>query len=358
MGLDPKHGLEDHCFPPHLTVDHFRRVTVLRKAHVMTLPRRGFLELSTAVAAVAALGREARAQSYPARPLHLVLGFGPGNAPDIVARLIGQSLSERLGQPVVIENRPGAGSNIGTEAVVRAVPDGYTLLYVTTANATNATLYQQLNYDFIRDIAPVAGVIRVPNLITVTPSLPVKSIPELIAYAKANPGKLNFGAANGGTVQLSGELFKMMTNVNIVHVPYRNQAQAATDLIAGQLQVSFDVMPTTIQYVRSGQLRALAVTTAARSPALPDVPAVAEFVSGYEASSWHGIGVPKNTPDEVVQRLNKEVTAALADPTLQARLGALGGVPMPMAPAAFGKLIAQETAKWAGVIKSSGAKID
>ncbi len=324
----------------------------------MTLPRRGFLHLSTGVVAISALGRVANAQNYPTRPVHLVLGFGPGNAPDIVARLIGQWLSEHLGQPVIVENRPGAGSNVGTEAVVRSTPDGYTLLYVTTANATNATLYQQLNYNFIRDIAPVAGVIRVPNLITVNPSLPVKSIPELIAYTKANPGKLNFGAANGGTVQLSGELFKMMTSCNIVHVPYRNQAQAATDLIAGQLQVSFDVMPTTIQYVRSGQLRALAVTTATRSQALPDVPAVAEFVAGYEASSWHGIGVPTKTPDDVVQRLNKEVTAGLADAAMKERLAKLGGVPMPMSPAEFGKLIAQETEKWAGVIKFSGAKID
>ncbi len=324
----------------------------------MKISRRGLLELSTGAVAVSAFGRRARAQSYPTRPVHLVLGFGPGNAPDIVARLIGQSLSERLGQPVIIENRPGAGSNVGTEAVVRAAPDGYTLLYVTTANATNATLYEQLNYNFMRDIAPVAGVIRVPNLVTVNPSLPVKSIPELIAYAKANPGKLNFGAANGGTVQLSGELFKMMTGVNIVHVPYRNQAQAATDLIAGQLQVSFDVMPTTIQYVRSGQLRALAVTTATRSQALPDVPAVAEFVSGYEASSWHGIGVPAKTADDVVQRLNKEVTAGLADAALKERLAKIGGVPMPMSPAEFGKLIAQETQKWAGVIKFCGAKVD
>ena len=236
----------------------------------MTLRRRSFLCLAACFAALPAALRQSWAQNYPTRPVRLILGYGPGNAPDIVARLIGQWLSERLGQPVFIDNRPGAGSNIGTEAVVRAPPDGYTLLYVTTANAINGTLYQQLHYDFIRDIAAVAGVIRVPNLVTVNPKLNVSSIPQLIAYAKANPGKLNFGAANGGTVQLSGELFKKMTGVNIVHVPYRNQAQAATDLIAGQLQVSFDVMPTTIQYVRSGQLRALAVTTSVRSQVLPD----------------------------------------------------------------------------------------
>jgi len=322
------------------------------------LPRRQFLHLAAGSATLPALLRGALALDYPTRPVRLILGYGPGNAPDIVARLIGQWLSERLGQPVFIDNRPGAGSNIGTEAVVRAPPDGYTLLYVTTANAINATLYQQLHYDFIRDIAAVAGVIRVPNLVTVNPKLNVSSIPQLIAYAKANPGKLNFGAANGGTVQLSGELFKMMTGVNIVHVPYRNQAQAATDLIAGQLQVSFDVMPTTIQYVRSGRLRALAVTTSVRSQVLPDVPTVSEFVTGYEASSWHGIGAPKDTAGEIIQRLNKEVDAALGDPAMNEHLAALGGVPMPMSPIEFEKLIADETAKWAEVIKLAGAKID
>jgi tripartite-type tricarboxylate transporter receptor subunit TctC len=324
----------------------------------MTLSRRRFLRLAAGAAVLPAMPRILRAQAWPSRPLHLILGYGAGNAPDIVARLMGQWLSQRLGQPVVIDNRPGAGSNIGTEAAVRSPPDGYTLLYVTTANATNGTLYSKLSYDFMRDIAPVAGVIRVPNLVTVTSSLPVKTLPELIAYAKANPGKLNFGAANGGTVQLSGELLKMMTGVDIVHVPYRNQAQAATDLVAGQMQVSFDVMPTTIQYVRAGKLRALAVTTAQRSSALPDVPAVAEFVPGYEASSWHGIGVPKGTPAAIVERLNKEVGAALADPGMKAHLATLGGTPMPMSPAEFGKFIADETEKWAKVIKFAGAKVD
>jgi tripartite-type tricarboxylate transporter receptor subunit TctC len=320
--------------------------------------RRRFLKLAASNAALLVLPRIAWAQAYPTRPVRLILGYGPGNAPDIVARLTSQWLSERLGQPVVIDNRPGAGSNIGTEAVVRAPADGYTLLYVTTANATNATLYDNLSFDFIRDIVPVAGVIRVPNLVTVNPSLPVTTVPQLIAYAKANPGKLNFGAANGGTVQLSGELFKMMTGVDIVHVPYRNQAQAATDLIAGQMQVSFDVMPTTIEYVRAGKLRALAVTTATRSQALPEIPAIGEFVPGYEASSWHGIGAPKNTPSEVVERVNKEINTALADPQNKKRLADIGSVPMPLAPADFGEFIAEETRKWAKVIKFAGAKVD
>jgi tripartite-type tricarboxylate transporter receptor subunit TctC len=324
----------------------------------MKLPRREFLRLAAGAATLPARSGIARAQSYPSRPLRLVLGYGPGNAPDIVARLIGQWLSERLGQPCIIDNRPGAGSNIGTEAVVRSPPDGYTLLYVTTANATNTTLYDKLSFDFNRDIAPVAGVIRVPNLVTVNPSLPVKTIPELVSYAKANPGKLNFGAANGGTVQLSGELFKMMTGVNIVHVPYRNQAQAATDLIAGQMQVSFDVMPTTIQYARAGQVRALGVTTAMRSEALPEVPAVAEFVPGYEASSWHGLGAPRGTPADIIERLNKETNAALADPQHKARLADLGSAPMLMSPPDFAKFIAEETQKWAKVIKFAGAKVD
>jgi tripartite-type tricarboxylate transporter receptor subunit TctC len=324
----------------------------------MKLPRRKFLHVAAGAATFPVVSRIARADAYPSRPVHLTLGYAPGGAPDIVARLIGQWLSERLGRPCVIDNRPGAGSNIGTEVVVRAPPDGYTLLYMTTANATNATLYDNLNFNFIRDIAPVAGVVAVPNLVTVNPLLPIKTIPQLVAYAKANPGKLNFGAANGGTVQLSGELFKMMTAVDIVHVPYRSQAQAATDLMAGQMQISFDVMPTTIEFVRAGKLRALAVTTAMRSVALPDIPTVGEFVTGYEASSWHGIGAPKNTPPEIVERLNREINAGLADPGIKARLADLGGVPMPMLPPDFGKFIAVETEKWAKVIKFAGAKVD
>jgi len=330
----------------------------VNQSDALKLPRRNFLHLAAGAVALPAVSRIAQAQTYPTRPLHLTLGYAPGGAPDIVARLIGQWLSERLGQPCVIDNRPGAGSNIGTELVVRSPPDGYTLLYITMANATNATLYDNLNFNFIRDIAPVAGVIDVPNLVTVNPSLSVKTIPQLVAYAKANPGKLNFGAANGGTVQLSGELFKMMTGVDIVHVPYRSQAQAATDLMAGQMQVSFDVMPTTIEFVRAGKLRALAVTTAMRSAALPDIPAVGEFVTGYEASSWHGIGVPKNTPPEIVEKLNREINTGLADSRMKAHLADLGGVPMPMSPPDFGKFIAEETEKWAKVIKFAGAKVD
>jgi len=324
----------------------------------MNYPRRRFLQLAVGAAAIAAHPSVLWAQAYPTRPVRLVLGYAPGNAPDIVSRLMAQWLAERLGQPFYVDNRPGAGSNIGTEAVIRAPADGHTLLYGTTANATNATLYEQLNFNFIRDIAPVAGVIRVPNLVTVNPSLPIRTIHELIAYAKANPGKLNFGAANGGTVQLSGELFKMMAGVDIVHVPYRSQAQATTDLMSGLMQVSFDVMPTTIEYVRAGKLRALAVTTAMRSEAVPDIPSVGEFVTGYESSSWHGIGAPRRTPAEIVEKLNRTINAALADPQNRKRLFDIGGVPMPMAPTEFAEFIAEETAKWAKVIKFAGAKID
>jgi tripartite-type tricarboxylate transporter receptor subunit TctC len=290
--------------------------------------------------------------------VRIIVPFAPGGAPDIVARLMGQWLTERLGQPFVVENRPGAGANIGTEAVVRAPPDGYTLLYVVTANATSATLYDKLNFSFIRDIAPVAGIIRVPNLVTVNPSLAVETIPQLIARAKADPGKLNFGAPTSGTVLLAGELFKMMTGVNIVHVPYSSGMQALTDLLAGQMQVSFDVMPATIEYVRTGKLRALAVTTATRSPALPDIPPLGDFVPGYEASSWHGVGVPKATPAEIVEKLNKEINAVLADAKAQARLAGLGGAPMPMTPAEFGKFIVDETEKWGKVIRASNAKAE
>jgi tripartite-type tricarboxylate transporter receptor subunit TctC len=339
--------------PAKLAIMHGRLLSV----NATEFARRRFLRLAAGAAALPAASRIARAQAYPTRPVRLILGYAPGNAPDIVARLMGQWLSERLGQPFVIDNRPGAGSNFGTEAVVRAAPDGYTLLYSTTANATNATLYDKLNFNFIRDIAAVGGIIRVPNLVAVNPSLSVKSIPQLIAYAKANPGKLNFGAANGGTVQLSGELFKMISVVEIVHVPYRNQAQAAIDLIAGHMQVSFDAMPTTIEYVRAGQLRALAVTTAMRSEALPDIPTVGEFVPGYEASSWHGVGVPKNTPTEIIEKLNKEINAGLLDPKLKAQLADLGAAVFPSSPAEFGEFIAKETEKWAKVIRAANIKM-
>jgi tripartite-type tricarboxylate transporter receptor subunit TctC len=302
--------------------------------------------------------RSTRALAYPTRPVRLILGYAPGGSPDIVARLIGHWLSERLGQAVVIENRPGAASNIGTEAAVRAAPDGYTLLYVTTANAINATLYDKLNFNFMRDIAPVAGVIRVPNLVSTNLSIPARTIPEFIAHAKANPGKLNFGGPPGGTILLSALLFNAMAGVTLVHVPYTNQVQAISDLLAGQMHVSFDPMPVMMPYATAGKLRALGVTTATRSPTLPEVPAVGEFVPGYEASSWHGLGVPRNTPAELVEILNKEVAAALADPAFTARIAQLGGVPMPMSPAEFGQFIADETEKWGKVVRSANIKPD
>jgi tripartite-type tricarboxylate transporter receptor subunit TctC len=296
----------------------------------------------------------AQAQGYPVRPVRIIVPYAPATSPDIIGRLLGQRVSERLRQPVLIENRPGAGGTIGTEAAVRASPDGYTFLYVVTANAISATLVKNLNFDFIRDIAPIAGIVRLPNLISVTPSIPVETIPELIAYAKANPGKLNFGAPTAGTTLLAAELFKLMTGVDIVHVPYRGGGAAITDLMTSQIQVSFDAMATTIEYARTGKLRALAVTTATRSPALPDVPTVAEFVPGYEASSWHGLGAPKNTPSEVIGKLNKEINAALAEPALISRIVDLGGAPMPMTASEFGQFCAAEIVKWAKVIKVAG----
>ena len=324
----------------------------------MKLPRRRFLHLAAGAAALPAFSGVSSAQAYPSRPVHLILGYAPGSAPDIVARLFGQWLSQRFDQQVIIDNRPGAGSNIGAEAVIRAAPDGYTLLYGTTANAINATLYKNLNFNFIHDIAPVASTIRVPNLVAVNQSLPINSIPQLIAYAKANPGRLNFGAPTGGTVLLTGVLFNTMAGINIVHVPYSNQMQAVTDLIAGRVQVSFDAMPTTIEYARAGKLRALAVTTATRSPGLADVPSVAEFVPGYDASSWHGIGAPRSTPAEVVERLNTEINAGLADPMLKERLASLGGTVAPSTPADFARFLAEETEKWAKVVKFAGLKPD
>jgi tripartite-type tricarboxylate transporter receptor subunit TctC len=319
----------------------------------MKLARRQFLRLAAGAAALPAVSRIAWAQTYRSRPVRIIVPYAPGGAPDIVARVMAQWLSERLAQSFVIENRPGAGGNIGTEAAVRAAPDGYTLLYVVTANAISATLFDNLKFNFIRDIAPVAGIIRVPNLVSVNLSVPVETIPQLVIHAKANPGKLNFGAPTAGTIPLSGELFKMMTGVNIVHVPYSNSAQAVTDLLAGQMQVSFDVMPTTIEHVRAGRLRALAVTTAARSPALPDIPAVGDFVPGYEAATWQGIGVPKNTPAEIVRRLNQEINAGLADPKIKARLADVGGAVLTGSSAEFGKLIADETEKWGKVIRAA-----
>jgi tripartite-type tricarboxylate transporter receptor subunit TctC len=323
----------------------------------MQRPRRQFLQLAGCVAALPFASRVARAQAYPARPVRLIVGYAPAGATDILARLLGQWLSERLGQQFVIENRPGAANNLGTEAVVHAPADGYTLLLVNPANAINATLYDKLNFNFLRDIAPVAGLIRVPNVMEVNPSVPAKNVAEFIAYAKANPGKVNFASGGAGTsVHMSGELFKMMTGIDMVHVPYRGAAPAVTDLIAGQVQVVFDNLPGSIEYIRAGKLRALAVTTALRSEALPDVPTVAAYVPGFEASAWFGIGAPKGTPAEIVGRLNREINAGLVDPKLRARLVDLGGMLIAGPPAQFGKLIADETEKWAKVVKFAGVK--
>ena len=325
----------------------------------MNLPRRQFLYLAAGAAALPAFSRFARAQAYPTRPVHLVLTTTPGGPADVVARLMGQWLSERLGQPFVIENRPGAGSNIGTEAVVRAPADGYTLLLVATGNASNATLYEKLNFDFIQDITPVAGLIRGPFVMVVNASFPAKTIPEFIAYAKANPGKINF--ASGGTgfaSHLSGELFKMMTGVNMVHVPYRGQSAAMTDLLGDQVQIMFDPVVSSLSHIQTGKLRPLAVTTSTRSEVLPDIPTVGDFLPGYEASIWFGVGAPRNTPSEIVDRLNKEINAGLTDPKIKSRFAELGGTTLPGSPADFGELIADETEKWGKVIKFAGIKAD
>ena len=325
----------------------------------MKLPRRTFLHLAVGAAALPAVSRVATAQSYPSRPVRLVVGFAAGSTTDILARLMGQWLSERLGQQFIIENRPGAGGNIATEAVVRAPPDGYTLLYVTTANASNATLYDKLNFNFIHDIAPVAAIISFPYIMVVNPSVPAKTLPEFITHAKANPGKINMASAGiGSGNHVAGELFKMMTGVNLVHVPYRGAGPALVDLLGGQVQVMFASMSSSIEYVRAGKLRALAVTTATRSPVLPDIPTVAEFVPGYEFSFWTGIGAPRNTPAEIVDKLNTEINAALADPKIKARLAEWGATALPGSAADFGKLIAAETEKWGKVVKFAGVKAD
>jgi tripartite-type tricarboxylate transporter receptor subunit TctC len=320
----------------------------------MKLPhRRQFLHLAAGAAALPAVTRIARAQAYPSRPVRLIAPFAPGGASDILARLIGQWLSERLGQPFVLENRPGAGSNIGTEAVVHAAPDGYTLGLFGAPSAINATLYDKLNFNFVRDIAPVAGIIRGPYVIVVNPSVPAKTVPELIAYAKANPRKLNMASPGTGPgPHIAGELFKMMAGVDMVHVPYRGTGPSLTNLIGGQVQVTFEATPASIGYIRAGTLRALAVTTTRRSEALPDIPTVAEFVPGYEASAWFGVGAPKATPAEIVEKLNKEINAGLADPKIEARLANLGGDVLALSPADFGKLIADETEKWGKVIRA------
>jgi tripartite-type tricarboxylate transporter receptor subunit TctC len=319
--------------------------------------RRQFLHLAAGAAALPAVSRFALAETYPSRPVRWIVGFTPAGGNDIVARLMGQWLSERLGQPFVIENRPGAGTNIAAEAVVNASPDGYTLFLANLSNAINATLYEKLNFNFMRDIAPVAGISRAPLVMVVHPSISAKTIPEFIAYAKANPGRVNMGSAGIGSAgHLAGEQFKMMAGVNLVHVPYRGNAPALTDLIAGQVEVLFPSAASSIEYVRTGKLRGLAVTGATRSDALPDLPTVAEFMPGYEASSFYGIGAPRNTPAEVVDKLNREVNAGLADPKMKVRLAELGGVAIAGSPTDFGKLIASETDKWARVIKFAGIK--
>jgi len=325
----------------------------------MKLPRRHFLHLAAGAAALPVVSRVANAQSYPTRPVRLIVPFAAGGGTDITARVMGQWLSERLGQQFVIDNRPGGGTNIGTEAVVRAPADGYTLLLAGSPAAINATLYDKLNYNFIRDIAPVAGIIRQPFVMAVHPSVPAKTVPEFIAYAKANPGRINMASAGTGAgSHVTGELFKMMAGVDMVHVPYRGAGPALTDLIAGQVQVYFATTVASIEYIRAGRLRALAVTTATRSDALPGIPTVDEFVPGYEASSWYGVGAPKATPAEIVEKLNEEINVGLADSKMKARLADLGGDVLALSPADFGKLIADETEKWGKVIWALNIKAD
>jgi len=324
------------------------------------LGRRAFLHLAAGGAALPVASRVAWAQAYPSRPVRVIVPFTPAGTTDIAARLMGQWLSERLGQPFVIENRPGASTTIGTEAVVRAPADGYALLLVTTSSAINATLFEsKLNYNFLRDIVPIAGIFRVPNVMVVHPSVPAKTVPEFIAYAKANPGKINVESPGAGTSShLAGELFKLMTGLNMVHIQYRGNGPALIDLLAGQVQVGFDTMPASIEYIRAGKLRALAVCTVTRSGALPDLPTVAEFVPGYESSGWFGFGAPAKTPAEIVDKLNQEVNAGLADPKLRAQLTDLGGIILSGSPGDFSKLVADETEKWGKVIRAANIKAE
>jgi len=321
--------------------------------------RRQLLYLAAGSTALAATARISWAQTYPTRPVRILVGFTAGGNFDIVARLMGQWLSEQFHQPVIVENRPGASSNLATEAVIRAAADGYTLLLGGTVNAVNATLYEKLSFNFIRDTAPVSGVVRFPNVMMVSASFPAKTVPEFIAYAKANPGKINHGSSGNGTTQhLAGELFKMMTGVNFIHVPYRGAPQAITDLLSGLVQVLFEPLPASIQYIKSGKLRALAVTTATRSEALPDLPAMGEFVPGYEASGWIGVCVPKNTSIEIIEKLNKAINAGLADPKMKTRFADLGATTLAGSSADFGKLIAEETEKWGKLIRAANIKPD
>jgi len=323
----------------------------------MKLLRRQFLKLAGAAAAAPAFPQRASALDYPTRPVRIIAGFAAGGGVDVTARLIGQWLTDRLGQSFVIENRPGAGGNIGTEAVVNAAPDGYTLLLATVPNAVNASLYEKLSFNFIRDIVPIAGIIRVPMVILLNPSVPAATVAEFIGYAKANPDKVNMASAgNGSAPHMAGELFKMMAGVNLVHVPYRGQGPALTDLLGGQVQVLFAATPGTSEYITTGKLRALAVTSASRAEMLPELKTVGDFVPGYEASQWYGIGAPRNTPAEIVDKLNKEINAAIADPGMKARFAAIGGEPLPGSPAEFGKLITEETEKWGRVVRAAGIK--
>jgi tripartite-type tricarboxylate transporter receptor subunit TctC len=325
----------------------------------MKLPRRQFIHLAAGSAALPVISGIAWAQGYPTRPVRIIVGFAPGGGYDIAARLMSQALSERLGQSFIVENRPGAGGTIGTEAVVRSPPDGYTLLLVGTASAINAKLYEKLRLDFTREIAPVASISREPHILVVNPSVPASTVPELIAYAKANPNKLNMASGGIGTAaHVVGELFKMMAGVEMVHVPYRGVAPALSDLLGGQVHVSFPPMAGTIEHIKAGKLRGLAVTTATRSEALPEVPTVSEFVPGYEASVWFGIGAPRNTPVEVIALLNKEINAVLSDPKIKARLADSGGTVLPGSSAEFNNLIAEETEKWARVVKFAGIKAE
>jgi tripartite-type tricarboxylate transporter receptor subunit TctC len=331
---------------------------ILPEETAMKFQRRQFLRLAAAAIGLPALSRIAHAQPYPAKPVRIIVGFAPGGAPDIMARLFGQWLSERLGQPFLIENQSGAGSNIATEAVVDAPADGYTLLLLSVSNAVNATLYEKLHYNFIRDIVPVASISHETYGMEVHPSFPAKTVSEFVAFAKANPGKLNMASpGNGSAPHVAGELFKIMTDVDMVHVPYRGSAPALTDLIAGQVQLMFSPLSSSIEYVRGGKLRALAVTTATRSEALPDIPTVGESVPGYEASGWFGVGAPRNTPADIVDRLNKEINAGLADPKLKAKLANLGASAFAGSPADFGRLVADETEKWGKVIRAAHIKI-
>jgi tripartite-type tricarboxylate transporter receptor subunit TctC len=324
---------------------------------MMKLPRRQFLHLAAGAAALPSAPRLARAQAYPTRPVRIICGFPPGGTTDVLARMIGQWFSERLGQPFIVENRPGAGTNIATEVVTKAAADGYTLLMVSPPNVINATLYEKLNFNFLRDIAAVGPIARVANVLEVNPSLPIKSVPDFIAFAKANPGKISFASAGIGSSQhLSGEMFKMMAGIDMVHVPYRGAAPALTDLLGGQVQAMFDNVSSSIEHIRAGKLRALAVTTARRSEVLPDLPTIADFLPGYEASVVNGVGAPKSTPVQIVEQLNKEINGALGDARIRTALADLGSTPLPISPSEYQKMLSEETEKWAKVIRAANIK--